>query len=329
MATENRICAAVLLSVLAYCAAFHSVARAQSDYPSKPIRLTIPFPPGGASDILARTIADRLTEPLRQRVVVDNRPGGGGLIAIETVSRAAPDGYSLLQIATSFVINPSLYKSLPYHPEKDFTPIGVLAIADNILVVHPSLPARTVSEFIALGRSRPGQLNYAHSGYGTQAYLAAELFKQTTGINMVPVAYKGTPGSLIDVMGGQVHLMFAGAPPALPHIRAGKLRGLVVTSAKRTAGMPEVPTLTEQGYPNLDAYAWWGLYGPAGTPKAILDRFHSEAVKVFQSPDVKQQLEGQLGMQIVAGTPEEMRVFVDGEMAKWGKIIRENGIKLE
>ena len=328
MATENRICAAVLLSVLAYCAAFHSVARAQSDYPSKPIRLTIPFPPGGASDILARTIADRLTEPLRQRVVVDNRPGGGGLIAIETVSRAAPDGYSLLQIATSFVINPSLYKSLPYHPEKDFTPIGVLAIADNILVVHPSLPARTVSEFIALGRSRPGQLNYAHSGYGTQAYLAAELFKQTTGINMVPVAYKGTPGSLIDVMGGQVHLMFAGAPPALPHIRAGKLRAVAVTGRERLTDLPAVPTVAET-IPGFEAAVWYGLLAPAGTPREVIVRLHAETNTVLRNAGVRERLAG-FGFQVLSSeSPDSFATFMRAEGAKWAKVIQLSGTKAE
>ncbi len=328
MALEKQLGIAVLLPALACCLMFHSLARAQQDYPNKPIRLTIPFPPGGASDILARTVADRLTESLRQRVVVDNRPGGGGLIAIETVSRTAPDGYSLLQIATSFVINPSLYKSLPYNAEKDFLPVSLLAIADNILVVHPSLPARTVREFIALGRSRPGQLNYAHSGFGTQAYLAAELFKQTTSINMVPVAYKGTPGSLIDVMSGQVHLMFAGAPPALPHIRSSKLRAVAVTGKERLPDLPAVPTVAET-IPGFEAAVWYGLLAPAGTPREAIMKLHTDTNTILRNPGVRERLAG-FGFQVLGSeSPEQFAAFMRAEGAKWAKVIRDSGTKAE
>jgi len=323
--SNNRL----LVSLLALLAALSGAATgapAQTEYPSRPIRLTIPFPPGGASDILARTVADGLTESLKQRVLVDNRPGGGGLIAIETVAGTANDGYSLLQIATSYVINPSLYKKLPYHPDKDFVPITLLAVADNILVVHPSLPVRSVRDFVAFARARPGELNYAHSGFGTQAYLAAELFKQAAGIKMVAVAYKGTPVALLDVMSGQVHLMFAGAPPALPHIRSKKLRAVAVTGKERLPDLPDVPTVADT-VPGFEAAVWYGLMAPAGVSAEIVARLNADTNALLRTPPVKSRL-ASFGFRTLQSTPQEFAAFMKLEGAKWAKVIRDSGTKV-
>lgn len=323
--TINRLLLS-LLTLLASLSCGIFDALAQTEYPSRPIRLTIPFPPGGASDILARTVADGLTESLKQRVVVDNRPGGGGLIAIETVAGTASDGYSLLQIATSYVINPSLYKKLPYHPEKDFVPITLLAIADNILVVHPSLPIRSVRDFVTFARTRPGELNYAHSGYGTQAYLAAELFKQTASIKMVAVAYKGTPAALLDVMSGQVHLMFAGAPPALPHIHSKKLRAIAVTGKERLPDLPDVPTVADT-IPGFEAAVWYGLMAPAGTPPQIVARLNADTNTLLKTQAVKNRLAG-FGFRALQSTQQEFAAFMKLEGEKWAKVIRDSGTKV-
>jgi len=315
---------AILSFALLFCVPDYTFS--QTNYPTKPIRLVIPFPPGGASDILARTVADKLSESLKQRVVVDNRPGGGGLIAIETVAGMPADGYSLLQIATSFVINPSLYKKLPYRADKDFVPITILAIADNILVVHPSLPVRSVRELINFARSRPGELNYAHSGYGTQAYLAAELFKQNARISLVSVAYKGTPAALLDVMSGQVHLMFAGAPPALPQIRSRKLRAVAVTGKERLSDLPDVPTIADT-IPGFEAAVWYGLLAPAGTPREVIRRLNVDTNAILKVSAVKDRL-ATFGFRTLESTPQEFDRFMKSEGAKWAKVIRESGTKV-
>jgi tripartite-type tricarboxylate transporter receptor subunit TctC len=311
------------LVALALQASSVCLADAQG-YPNKPIRLVIPFPPAGASDILARTVGDRLGESLKQRVIVDNRPGGGGLLAIDAVVKSAPDGYSLLQIATSFVINPSLYKKLPYNAKTDFAPISLLAVADNILVSHPSLPVRTAKDLIALARSRPGQLNYAHTGYGTQAFLAAELFKQLVGVNMVPVAYKGTPVALIDVISGQVHVMFAGAPSALPQITSGKLRAIAVTGTERLPDLASTPALAET-LPGFEASVWYGLLVPAGTPGDIVSRLNSKVNNILRMPSVKQVL-ARNGFRVLSGTPSQFSAYMQSEGDKWATVIRQSGV---
>lgn len=293
-------------------------------YPAKPVRLVIPFPPSGASDILARTVADRLGEALKQRFVVDNRPGGGGLIAIDIVGKAPADGYTLLQIATSFVINPSLYKKLPYDAKTDFAPVALLAVADNIVVTHPSLPVKTPKELIALARARPGQLNYAHTGYGTQAFLAAELFKQEVKVDMVPIAYKGTPLALVDLLGGQVQVMFAGAPPALPQIQAGKLRAIAVTGKERLPELPGVPALAET-LPGFEASVWYGLLAPAGTPADVVSRLNAEVNNALGTAAVKEQL-GKHGFRLLPATADAFAAYMRSEGDKWARVIRESGV---
>lgn len=318
----------IRLAVLLCCmtAAAHPERASAQIYPAKPLRLVVPFPAGGASDILARTVADKLGDAFKQQVIVDNRAGAGGLIAIETVAKTPPDGYSLLQIATSFVINPSLFRKISYDPEKDFSPIALLAIADNIVVVHPSLPVKTLKDLINLAKARPQALNYAHSGSGTQAYLAAELFKQMVGVDIVPVPYKGTPVALLDVISGQVHLMFAGAPPALAQIRAGKLRALAVTGKARLPELPAVPAAAET-LPGFEASVWYGVLAPAGIPKDIVIRLNAEINRILGLSDVRERLVN-VGFRTLAGTPEEFSAYMKAEGAKWAKVIRDSGTRV-
>jgi tripartite-type tricarboxylate transporter receptor subunit TctC len=299
------------------------------DWPTKPVRIVVPFPPGGSADPIARILATKLQAALGQPFVVENKAGASGSIGTGMVAKSPADGYSWVIVFDTHAVNPFLIPQMPYDSQKDLQPVMLVGLAPLAVATHPDKPFRTFADVVSAAKAKPGKFTFGSVQNGSTGHLQMLLWQQAAGVNLVHAPYRGAGPMVTDALGGHIDLAIGSAAVITPQVRAGKLRGLVVTSAKRTAGMPEVPTLTEQGYPNLDAYAWWGLYGPAGTPKAILDRFHSEAVKVFQSPDVKQQLEGQLGMQIVAGTPEEMRVFVDGEMAKWGKIIRENGIKLE
>jgi tripartite-type tricarboxylate transporter receptor subunit TctC len=294
-------------------------------YPTKPVRIVIPFPPGGASDILARTVARHLSDEFKQQFIVENRAGAGGLIAIETAAKSSGDGHTLLQIATSFVINPSLYRRLPYDPERDFVPISILAIADNIVVVHPSLPVKSVAELVKLAKGRPGELNYAHSGSGTQAYLAAELFKQTVQVDIVAISYKGTPAALLDVISGQVHLMFAGAPPALPHIQTGKLRAVAVTGKERLPELPTVPTVAET-LPGFEAAVWYGLLAPAGTPHDVVIQLNAAVNRGLRVPDVKERL-ARAGFRTLLSTPDEFASFMKAEGAKWARVIRESGTR--
>ena len=320
---------AIRLTLLLCCglpAAVHPDRAGAQTYPAKPIRLVIPFPAGGASDILARTVADKLGDAFKQQVIVDNRAGAGGLIAIDTVAKTPPDGYSLLQIATSFVINPSLFKKVSYDPGKDFSPIALLAIADNIVVVHPSLPVKTLKDLINLAKARPHDLNYAHSGSGTQAYLGAELFKQMVGVDIVPVPYKGTPAALLDVISGQVHLMFAGAPPALTQIRAGKLRALAVTGKARLPELPAVPAAAET-LPGFEASVWYGILAPAGIPQDIVIRLNAEVNRILGLSDVRERLVN-AGFRTLASTTEEFSAYMKFEGAKWAKVIRDSGTRV-
>jgi tripartite-type tricarboxylate transporter receptor subunit TctC len=295
-------------------------------YPAKPLKLVVPFPAGGSSDILARTVAAKLADAFKQQVIVDNRAGAGGLIAIESVARTPPDGYSLLQIDKSFVINPSLFKKISYDPEKDFSPIALLAIFDSIVVVHPSLPVKTLKDLINLAKARPQALNYAHSGSGMQGYLGAELFKQMAGVDIVPISYKGTPAALLDVISGQVHLMFAGAPPALAQIRAGKLRALAVTGQERLPELPAVPTAAET-LPGFEASVWYGILAPAGISKDTVIRLNAELNRILGLSDVRERL-ANAGFRTLASTPEEFSAYMKAEGAKWAKVIRDSGTRV-
>lgn len=299
------------------------------DWPTKPVRIVVPFPPGGSADPIARLLATRLQEVLGQPFIVENKPGASGSIGTGMVAKSPADGYSWVVVFDTHAVNPFLIPQMPYDSQKDLQPVMLVGLAPLAVATHPDKPFRTFGDVVAAAKAKPGQVTFGSVQNGSTGHLQMILWQQAANVKLVHAPYRGAGPMVTDALGGHIDLAIGSAAVIAPQVRAGKLRGLVVTSAKRAGSMPAVPTLSEEGFPNLDAYAWWGLYAPAGIPKPILDRFHAEAVKVFQSPEVKQQLEGQLGMQIVAGTPEELRTFVDGEMAKWSKIIRDNGIKLD
>ena len=300
-----------------------------ASYPAKPIRLVVPFPPGGATDILARAIGQRFSEVLGQPVIVDNRPGAGGNIGSELVAKAAPDGYTLLMgTVGTHAINPSLYAKMPYDHVKDFAPVILVAGVPNVLVVHPSVPARTVGEFITYAKANPGKLNFASSGSGTSIHLAGELFKVMAGVQMTHVPYKGSSPAIQDLLGGQVQLMFDNLPSALPQIKAGKLRALAVTTANRTPALPDVPTVAEAGLPGFEASSWFGVLAPAGTPPAIIARLNAEGVKWLATPEAKEKMQN-LGANAAGGTPDDFAAHIRAETVKWARVVKESGAKAE
>jgi tripartite-type tricarboxylate transporter receptor subunit TctC len=286
-------------------------------YPNKAIRFVVPFPPGGGTDIVARTVTTKLSETLGVPVVVDNRGGAGGTIGTELVARAAPDGYTLVLVSGSHVINPSIYQKLPY----DFSPITLLVSAPGVLVVNPLVPAKNVQELIQLAKSKPGQLNYASAGSGTPPHLAAELFKAMAGVDIIHVPYKGNAQALTDVLGGYVSLTFPTMPSALPHVKNGKLRALGVTSAQRSRSAPEIPTIAESGVPGYEASSWYGVLAPASTPPAIVNKLHDAILNLLQLQDVKERLFGQ-GLEPSGETPEQFTKRIEREIQKWSKVVK-------
>ena len=304
-------------------------AEAADTYPSKPIRFVVAFPPGGGTDLVARTIAARLAERLAQQVVVDNRPGAGGNLGTEIVAKSAPDGYTMLMGSVGpLAINASLFARLPFDPLKDLAPVTLAASTPNILVVHPSLPVTNVHELIAFAKARPGAINFASSGQGTPAQLAGELFNSMAGVKMVHVPYKGAAPALADRLGGQVQLMFSTMPPALPHVTAGRLRALAVASLRRSPAAPELPTIDEAALPGFEATTWHGVMVPAGTPDAIVAKLHGDIVAVLRMPDVAERLSSQ-GAEPIGSTPQAFAAYIRTETAKWAKVIRESGAKAE
>ena len=299
---------------------------AQPTYPTKPIRMIVAVPPGGPADTLARLVAPKLTESLGQTVVIDNRPGANGIIAYETTARAAPDGHTFTAVAAGVVINASLYKSVPYDPIKDFAPITLGITVPNILVVHPGVPANSVKELIALAKSKP--IAFASAGNGTSGHLALELFRQNARIDVTHVPYKGGGPALAEVLAGQVQALFSIALSAIPQVKAGKVRGLAITSAKRSQVAPELPTVAESGLPGFEVVGWFGWLAPAATPKPIVDRLHAEIVRVLKLPDVRERLLSQ-GSEPIANTPAEFAAFMKAEHGKWGKVIRAADIRVE
>ena len=313
---------------IAVLAGFCAIAQAQ-DYPVKPIRFIAPNLPGGPTDILARLIGHKLAESLGQPVVIENRAGAGGNVGTEAAARAAPDGYTLVTgNNATFGANVSLYKKLAFDPIKDFAPIVLVASQPNILVVHPSLPVTSVRELIAIAKARPGQLNYAGSGMGTAAHLAAEDFKSLTRTDIVHISYKSAGPALIDLIAGQTQLMFATSLSVMPFIKANRVRALAVTTAKRARIMPELPTVAEAGVPGFEAATWHGVFVPAGTPTAIIDRLNAEINRMLQLPDVRERL-GSLGAEIIGGTPKEFSDHIRREIPKWAKVIKDAGVRVE
>jgi tripartite-type tricarboxylate transporter receptor subunit TctC len=297
-------------------------------YPSRPVRLVIPFPPGGPADIFGRLIAVKLTDGLREQVVVDNRGGGNGNIGAELVARAAPDGYTLMLLPSALAANASLYSKLPYSLTGDFTGVASLGTFPLLLVTHPSVPVRTLPELIALAKAKPGELNFASAGSGGGAHLAAELFSRTAGVSMVHVPYKGTGPAVLGVLGGQVSLMFASVPSVIQHVRVGKLNALAVTSSQRSPAAPELPTVSEAGLPGYDVVSWFGIVAPTGTPPDIVKRLNEDVRRVLVSPEFQDRLKDEGGRALTM-TPEEFTTFIRNEAVRWAKVVRDVGAKLD
>lgn len=304
-------------------------APALATYPDRPIRLMLPFPPGGPSDIVGRMFAQKLGESIGQQIVIDNRGGAAGNIACEIAKNAAPDGYTLLQgTVGTMSINPHLYKNLPYDPLRDFAPVSLLTETPYLLVTNPKLPANNVKELVALAKTQPGKFNFASGGVGTGNHFSGELFKTLAGIDVVHVPYKGSGVGMNDVLSGQVQMMFINLLPAMPYVTQGRLRGLGVTSAKRSIAAPDIPTIAESGFPGYQSTSWHGIMAPIKTSPAIIKKLHAELAKVSQQADVKKRMASQ-GTDVSGSTPEEFRKMIQVESAKWANVIKTAGIKPE
>jgi tripartite-type tricarboxylate transporter receptor subunit TctC len=314
-------------AIACFIIAFASVVSAQGDYPSRPIRLIVTVPPGGAADFIARLVGGKLAESLGQPVLVENRGGAGGTIAADAVAKAAPDGYTLLQNSiTTHGVGPHLYSKLPYDPVKDFAAVSGLAVLPLVMAVNADLPFRSVPEVIAY--SKTNSLHFASSGNGGAPHMAAELFKSVTGAPITHVPYKGSGPAVADLVGGRVQIMFDATPSLIAHIRSGKLRVLAAASAQRNRLLPEVPTFAELGYPKIAVSLWYGLLAPAGTPRPVIDQLNREIVKALESPDVRERLQAQ-GAEPMPGTPEAFTAFMQEEMAKWAPVVKQAGVKLD
>jgi len=318
-----RCTAAIALAALSTAAFSQDAAK----YPSRPIRVIVPFAPGGGLDITTRLIGQKLTEKWGQNIVVDTRPGAATIVGTEIASKAAPDGYTLLMITTTFAINPGLRSKLPYDPFKDFTPITQLNSQPNVIVVAPSFAGKSVKDLIALAKSKPGEMTFASPGAGSAPHLAAEMLQRQAGVNMIHVPYKGIPPAVTDVLGGRVAMLFTTTISAAPHIKAGKLRAVAITSAKRQPSMPDVPTVGET-LPGYRAEAFQGMVAPAGVPQAIVNKLAAEVVRIVRLPDVAERFQLD-GAEAVGSTPKEFAAFLKAEMQKWSKVIRDAGIKPE
>lgn len=300
---------------------------AEPGYPSKPIRMLVGFSPGGGTDVAARIIGKKLSEAWNQQIVIDNRAGAGGLVAFEMTAKANPDGYTLLATSPSFAIQPSIAAKLPFDPIRDFAPITQASSAPYLLVLHPGVEARSVKELIDLAKANPGKLNYASGGIGSAQHLTTELFRMMAGINIVHVPYKGAI-SVPDVIAGRVQMLFSGVPQALPHLQAGRLRAVAVTTPARSPAVPEVPTVAEAGVPGFEVTVWYGILATGRTPKPIIDKLNLEIVKALQSADVRQQLTS-LGLEPVGSAPDQFGAKIRAEMAQWAQVAKQAGIKAE
>ncbi len=324
--TRRNLMAASLASTLPIQTA-HAQTSAQT-YPGRPVRMIVPYPPGGPTDVLARIVAVKLSEALGQAFSIDNKAGASGMIGSAEVAKAAPDGYTLLGNASIHVINPSLYPKAAFDAIHDFTPVTQLAGVPLILVVNHDLPVKNVRELIAYAKANPGKLNFASSGNAAAPHLAGESFKIAAGVQMQHVPYKGSAPALTDLIGGQVQLMFDSMPSALPHIKVGKLRALAVTTARRSAAVPDLPTVAEAGVPGYDISTWYGLWAPKGTPRDIVERLASETAKILKQPDVRERYAA-LGAEPVGSTPDEFAAYCRSELTKWAKIVKESGAKAD
>src|SRR5688572_937111 len=314
--------------VIAACV-FAPVAALAQGYPAKPVRMLVGFPPGGSTDIMARLVSPGLSETFKQQFVIDNRPGANSNIAAELVARAPADGYTLIVVSASFSTNVSLYPKMGYDPLRDFAPITRIAAVHNVLLVHPSLPAKTVKEFVALAKAKRGEIVFASSGSGSTSHLAAELLKTSVGgLDTIHVPYKGVAPAIVDLISGQVHALVSTMPSATPHVKSGRVRPLAVASAQRAQTMPQVPTFQAAGFPGFEASAWNAVLAPAGTPDDIIRRLNAAIVKIVHAPDTKEKLASQ-GAEPIGDSPEQFGKYLHAEVAKWAKVVKASGAKLD
>jgi tripartite-type tricarboxylate transporter receptor subunit TctC len=315
-------------SALVMLSAGVSDASAQS-YPNRPIRLIVAYPPGGGADIVARILGQKLSDSVGQQIVVDNRSGAAGIIGTDIAAKSIPDGYTLIMgTNATHGIFVSLYRKLPYDPVKDFAPVSNVVSVTNVVVLHPSVPARSVKELIALAKSKPGQLNYGSGGSGSNAHLAVELFKIMAGVDIVHLPYKGVAPAVTDLLGGQIQMMISNMPPVLPHVKAGKLRALAVTGAERSSATPDLPTVAEAGLPGYESDLWWGVLAPAGTPRSIVSRLNAEIVKILQLKELKDRL-SDMGATPVGNSPEEFAATIKADILKWAKVVKQSGAHVD
>lgn len=315
-------------SLMALALAMGGTVPAQAQYPTKSIRFILPFPPGGGTDTLGRIIGAKLAEGLGQQVVMDNRPGAGANIGAEIAAKSPADGYTLLMGNVAHTINMTLYSKLNYNFVKDFTPVSLLASTPNIVVVHPSIPAKSVKELVALAKARPDALDFASSGSGSSAHLSGVLFQQMAGVKMNHIPYKGGGPAVLALISGQVAIGFATTPSVISHIKSGKLRGLAVTGAKRSQSTPELPTVSEAGVKGYEVTGWYGILVPTGTPKETISRLHAESIKAIKLRDVKERLDA-TGFEGIGTTPDEFGTFIRSEVDKWGKVVKASGARVE
>jgi tripartite-type tricarboxylate transporter receptor subunit TctC len=318
-----------LLDVVAICLVAVPLAAPAQTYPAKPVRLVVPFAPGGSSEIISRAFAGEMSKTLGQQVIVDNKPGGAGNVAMQEVAKSAPDGYTLIlgHIGT-LAVNPWMFAKLPFDTDRDFVPVTLLAKVPSLFVVNAGVPAKDLKEFVALARQKPGQMNYGSAGNGSAGHLAFEYLKMVTGMDVVHVPYKGTGPQLQDLLGGRTEASAAGAPPLLPHIKSGKIRAIAVGTPARIAALPDVATVAEQGYPGFETSQWYGLVVPAGTPDAIVRRLAQDAALAAKSPAVTEKLAADNAIAI-GSTPQEFAAYIKAERARWGEVVKKAGIKAD
>ena len=301
---------------------------AQPSYPSKPIRIVVPYPPGGFNDTLGRTLAAKFTQSWGQPVIVENKPGANTLIGSDFVAKSAPDGYTLLVVAFPFAVTPSLIKTMPYDTVKDFAPVILAAQSPNILVVNPDLPVKSVGDLIALAKAKPDGLSYASTGNGSSNHISMELFKSLAGVKLVHIPYKGSAPAVTDLLGGQIQVMFDNAPNVMPQVKAGRLRALAQSGLTRSSIAPDLPTVVEAGVPGYEVVVWFGLVAPAGTPREVIVKLNTEVLKVLAMPDVRERFLAQ-GVEPMGSTPEQFGEHIRAQMAKWGKVVKDAGVQAE
>ena len=320
---HSSLIALLIAGVLAPAAAW-----AQDAYPANPVRVLVGLAPGGGTDIQTRLFAQKLTEAFNRSFIVENRPGAAGTVAYAVAAKSPPDGYTLMGITSGYTITPHVYKKLPYDPARDFVPISLVSQAPFILVVHPSLPAKSVKDLLSIARAKPGVLNSASAGLGSSTHMAFELFKALSGVKITHVPYKGTGPALVDVIAGQVHMLFGNVLSTLTHVKGGRLRALAVTTARRSKVLPDLPTIAESGVPAYENSTWHGWLAPAGTPQAVVNRLNAELVKAAKAPDISEKLAAD-GGEGVGSTPEQFGQLIATETARWGRVIKEAGITPE